>query len=208
MTWHVHVEFELDPAKSERCLRQRGFSFADVLPAFIDPVHWIEPDLRFDYGGDRYQLFRTSKDGSMSSFSPGAVRRSGLSRPVRPTRANRIVRVRLEPDGSTVEILSDDETRPIRPRTDWSAADATTDADIARHQRDDDTEAVRAAAAWARSVRRSVGLSQAVFSRCIGVPAAKVRDWESGRETPVGPERILLRLIAFSPRTALAALTG
>lgn len=107
-----------------------------------------------------------------------------------------------------IEVLADGGTRPIRSRTDWSAVDSTTDADIARHQREDDAEAARDAAVWARSVRRSVGLSQADFSRCIGVPLSKVRAWETGRLTPAGAERILLRLIAHSPRNALAALTG
>jgi uncharacterized DUF497 family protein len=51
------VEFEWDPAKCDRCLRERGFAFADVLPAFADPHHLVEPDLRFDYGEERYQLY-------------------------------------------------------------------------------------------------------------------------------------------------------
>ncbi len=67
---------------------------------------------------------------------------------------------------------------------------------------------MRDAAVWAREVRRSVGLSQLDFSRCIGVPVATVRNWESGKQSPAGAERALLRLIAFSPRTAIAALTG
>src|ERR1051326_3999199 len=144
-----------------------------------------------------------SKGGFMSSSSPGAVRRFGSSRPARPARESSVVRARLEPDGSMVEVLADGGTRPIRPRTDWSIVDATTDADIARQQLEDDAESARDAGVWVRSVRRRIGLSQADFSRCIGVPMAKVRDWESGRQTPVGPERVLLRLIAQSPRTAL-----
>ena len=51
------MEFEWDPAKSDRCLRQRGFAFADLLPAFSDPGHRVAPDLRFDYGEERYQLY-------------------------------------------------------------------------------------------------------------------------------------------------------
>ena len=51
------MEFEWDPAKSDRCLRQRGFAFADVLSAFTDPGHLIEADIRFDYGEERYQLY-------------------------------------------------------------------------------------------------------------------------------------------------------
>jgi putative transcriptional regulator len=116
------------------------------------------------------------------------------------------MRVRLEPDGSMVEIMSDGGTRPIPPRTDWSVVDATTEADIARQTQKDSDEAAYDAAGWAREVRRRVGLSQTAFSRCIGVPVAKVRGWESGKEAPAGPERRLLRLIAYSPETALAAL--
>jgi len=46
------------------------------------------------------------------------------------------------------------------------------------------------------------------FPRCIGVPVAKVRDWESGKQAPAGPERMLPKLIAHSPRTVRAALGG
>jgi putative transcriptional regulator len=144
----------------------------------------------------------------MLSSSPGAVRRSASSRLGKRTHGNRVTRARLEPDGSIVEILADGDLRPIRPRTDWSVVDATTEADIARHVREDTDEAMRDAAVWAREVRRSVGLSQSDFSRCIGVPLAKVRDWETGKQTPAGLERAVLRLIAHSPRTALDALTG
>ena len=73
---------------------------------------------------------------------------------------------------------------------------------------EDADEATQDVAAWAREVRRRVGLSQSEFSRRIGVPVTKVRDWESGRQAPVGPERAVLRLIAHSPKTALAALTS
>jgi uncharacterized DUF497 family protein len=49
--------FEWDEAKSERCRRERGFGFADVLPAFLDPDRRIEPDLRHSFGEDRFRLF-------------------------------------------------------------------------------------------------------------------------------------------------------
>ena len=55
------MEFEWDPAKSDRCLRQRGFAFADVLAAFTDPQNLIELDTRFDYGEERYQLYGSVK---------------------------------------------------------------------------------------------------------------------------------------------------
>ena len=50
------MEFEWDEAKSETCLAQRGFDFAYVLRAFIDPNRLVSHDSRWDYGEDRYQL--------------------------------------------------------------------------------------------------------------------------------------------------------
>lgn len=51
------MEFEWNAAKSEKCRRERGFSFADVLPAFADPGRRVEPDHRFNYGEPRFRLF-------------------------------------------------------------------------------------------------------------------------------------------------------
>jgi len=50
------MEFEWDEAKSETCLAQRGFDFAYVLRAFIDPNRLVSHDKRWDYGEDRFQL--------------------------------------------------------------------------------------------------------------------------------------------------------
>jgi uncharacterized protein len=51
------MKFEWDDAKSERCLQERGFSFADVIPAFMDPDRHIEADDRRDYGEMRLTLY-------------------------------------------------------------------------------------------------------------------------------------------------------
>jgi uncharacterized protein len=51
------MKFDWDPAKSDRCLQERGFSFADVLPAFMDPGRCIEVDGRRDYGETRFTLY-------------------------------------------------------------------------------------------------------------------------------------------------------
>lgn len=51
------MEFEWDEAKSERCRMERGFSFADMLPAFSDPERMIEPDRRYEYGEERFCLY-------------------------------------------------------------------------------------------------------------------------------------------------------
>ena len=51
------MEFDWDDAKSARCRRERGFSFADVVPAFRDPDRRAEVDDRRDYGETRYMLY-------------------------------------------------------------------------------------------------------------------------------------------------------
>ncbi len=51
------MKFEWDQDKSDACYTQRGFDFAYVLQAFLDPNRIIRQDTRWDYGEDRYQLF-------------------------------------------------------------------------------------------------------------------------------------------------------
>ncbi len=50
------------------------------------------------------------------------------------------------------------------------------------------------------AVRRRTGLSQAAFSRRIGVSPATLRNWEQGRRTPEGPARVLLAMLERNPR--------
>ena len=59
MNYSGLVEFEWDEAKSDACFTQRGFDFAYVLRAFLDPDRVIRKDSRWDYGEDRYQLLGT-----------------------------------------------------------------------------------------------------------------------------------------------------
>ena len=50
------------------------------------------------------------------------------------------------------------------------------------------------------AIRRRTGLSQATFSRRIGVSTGTLRNWEQGRRKPDGPARVLLALLARNPR--------
>ena len=117
-----------------------------------------------------------------------------------------VMRARLKDDGTVVEILRDGSERPLAPRTDWSRVDATTEEEIAAQIAEDDAEAMRDAAAYARRVRRRVGLSQVAFAQRIGVPVDTVRNWEQGKRLPRGPARALLRIIDRAPELALAGL--
>jgi len=50
------------------------------------------------------------------------------------------------------------------------------------------------------AIRRRTGLSQAAFSRRIGVSTGTLRNWEQGRRKPEGPARVLLAIVARNPR--------
>lgn len=50
------MDFEWDQAKSDACLKERGFDFFYVLRAFMDPDRVVHQDTRHSYGEERYQL--------------------------------------------------------------------------------------------------------------------------------------------------------
>jgi putative transcriptional regulator len=58
------------------------------------------------------------------------------------------------------------------------------------------------------AVRRKTGLSQAAFSRRIGVSTGTLRNWEQGRRTPEGAARVLLALLERNPRIVEDMLGG
>lgn len=110
-----------------------------------------------------------------------------------------VAKARLKHAGTVVEVLRDGSERPLTRQVDWPRIDATTEAEIAAQIAEDDAEAMRDAGAYARHVRRKVGLSQVAFARRIGVPVDTVRNWEQGRRAPQGPARALLRIIDRVP---------
>ncbi|MCY3810823.1 MAG: helix-turn-helix domain-containing protein [Gammaproteobacteria bacterium] len=93
-----------------------------------------------------------------------------------------------------------------RGRVDHKVLDATSEADIARHTRDDDAEAMRDMGRFARRVRRRLGLTQVEFARRIDVPHETIRNWEQGKPGPTGAARALLKILDKAPETALRVL--
>ena len=51
------MNFEWDEAKSNQCFEHRGFDFAYVAHAFLDPNRVIRADQRHEYGEERWQVF-------------------------------------------------------------------------------------------------------------------------------------------------------
>jgi DNA-binding transcriptional regulator YiaG len=116
--------------------------------------------------------------------------------------------------------MSQDEARTAK--IDWAKVNATTEADIARHAREDGTQtpsdrqwrklvvggriAVVPPQVDVRAIRERLGLSQARFAARFGFSAAAVRQWEQGRRKPHGPARVLLTIIAREPGAVRRAL--
>ena len=107
-------------------------------------------------------------------------------------------RIRIDPD--------DPATFP-EGRIDPVVVDATTEAEIAAQQKEDDAEAMQDMARYARRIRRRLGLSQMELARRIDVPHETIRNWEQGKRCPTGAARALLRVLDKAPEAALRVLT-
>jgi putative transcriptional regulator len=191
-----------------RIVEDRGFGFADILPAFLDPNRRVERDDRRDYGEERFRLY-----GRVAGrlFVIAYTRRETATRIISarrqtPGRGTDMARTeaRLDTTGTVTRWRSAGPWEPVEPRTDWARVDATTEAEIERQAAFDDAEAAKDAAAWVRRVRRRAGLSQAEFARRIGISIATVHGWEKGKLVPQGAARALLRVIDRVPEAVLA----
>ena len=106
-----------------------------------------------------------------------------------------------------VRIDSDDPSTLPEGRIDPAVVDATSEADIASQIQEDEDEAMRDMARYARRVRRRLGLTQVELARRIDVPHETIRNWEQGKRCPTGAARALLRVLDKAPETALRVLT-
>ncbi len=91
-------------------------------------------------------------------------------------------------------------------RVDRRRLDATTEADLALQQAEDDADAMQDAARFVRRVRRRLGLTQQDFARRIDVPLDTIRNWEQGKRYPTGAAKALLKILDKAPEAALLAL--
>ncbi len=106
-----------------------------------------------------------------------------------------------------IKIDPDDPSTLPEGRIDPARVDATTEAEIAAQEREDEEEAMQDMARYARQVRRRLGLSQTELARRIDVPHETIRSWEQGKHCPTGAARALLRVLDKAPETALRVLT-
>ncbi len=117
--------------------------------------------------------------------------------------------------------LSSDELRR-RARVDVRRKAATTEEDVARHARQDESstddlafEAEVRSGRIRRSrpldvaaIRAKTGLSQDRFAEAFHISPHTLHNWEQGRRVPEGPARALLMAIDRDPQAVMRALQG
>lgn len=107
-------------------------------------------------------------------------------------------RIRIDPD--------DPSTFP-KGQINTAMVDATTEAEIALQEQEDEATAMQDMARYTRRIRHRMGFSQIEFARRIAVPHETIRNWEQGKHCPTGAARALLRVLDKAPETALRVLT-
>jgi putative transcriptional regulator len=55
-------------------------------------------------------------------------------------------------------------------------------------------------------MRRTMGLSQRVFAKLVGVSVKTLQNWEQGRRQPSGPAVVLLTVLVADPEAVLRAV--
>jgi putative transcriptional regulator len=129
------------------------------------------------------------------------------------SKANIIIAKR-QSDGTLVQVLPNDATKPLEDKTDWKRiremtdeevraaaltdpdAQPLTDSDVARMKR----------VPRAKTLRRALGLTQEEFATRYQIPLGTLRDWEQGRTEPDQPAQAYLKAIAGNPEAVRQAL--
>ncbi len=96
------------------------------------------------------------------------------------------------------------------PAVDLVRIDATTEADIARHMREDgydpDEDIDEGDIISPAVIRKRLGMSQRRFADAIHIPVATLQNWEQGRTLMDPSARSLMTILAREPAAALRAL--
>jgi putative transcriptional regulator len=102
--------------------------------------------------------------------------------------------------------------RRLKLRVNRAKIDATTEADIARHMREDDQDetdlAGLACVIPPQLLRGQLGMTQDEFAKALRIPPSTLRNWEQGRVLPDPAARSLLTIVAKNPKAALKALAA
>jgi putative transcriptional regulator len=102
--------------------------------------------------------------------------------------------------------------RRMKPRINRAKIDATTEAEIRRHMREDGQDEKDftgfAPVIPPQVLRKQLRMTQAEFAKALRIPIATLRNWEQGRVLPDPAARSLLTIVAKNPTAALKALAA
>lgn len=102
--------------------------------------------------------------------------------------------------------------RRLKPRVNRAKIEATTEADIRRHMREDGQDHAELAGFAPvippQLLRKHLGMTQEEFARALRIPISTLQNWEQGRVLPDPAARSLLTIVAKNPRAALKALAA
>ncbi len=59
-----------------------------------------------------------------------------------------------------------------------------------------------------RAIREAAKISRSQFAKLIGVNLRTLQNWEQRRTRPSGPARVLLKIVASDPKSAIEALNA
>ena len=117
-------------------------------------------------------------------------------------------------NASNMARRSNAQIEHAKGRVNWDKIRATSDEEIERQRQVDGEDGaadndglIIVTAAYVRSIREKLGLTQSQFADQFGLNQRTVQEWEQGRAVPEGPARILLRVIENEPAAVIRALT-
>ena len=105
-----------------------------------------------------------------------------------------------------------EQIRRMKPKTDRTKINKTTDADIRRHMMEDGQSYAGDLSSFPvippQILRKHLGMTQSEFSKALRIPLSTLRNWEQGRVLPDPAARALLTIVAKNPKIALKALAA
>ena len=115
---------------------------------------------------------------------------------------------KTRPDGSVVELLPDGSERPFpeRPMRPMTEAQIEAAADPEARAMTPEERRVAPRVSRAKTLRRTLGLTQEEFAARFQIPLGTLRDWEQGRAEPDQTAHAYLKAIAGDATAVQRAL--
>jgi len=101
----------------------------------------------------------------------------------------------------------------MKPKTDRTKINRTTEAAIRRHMIEDGQDPESGLSGFASVIppqilRKHLEMTQSEFAKALRIPLSTLRNWEQGRVLPDPAARSLLTIVAKNPKVALKALAA